>query len=138
MTKSRALDWNAAAIDWQETSADGAKYALLEGERDKNGAAFFYAFFIPAGFWDLCHWHGADARVFVASGTLYLGYGAVMDRSRLKAFTAGSFVLVPAGARHFDGSDVDTLIFGTAIGPWATHYVEPSARASAGTIAGPA
>lgn len=138
MTNARALDWNAAAIDRQETSPDVAKYAQLEGERDKNGAAFSYAFFIPAGFWDPCHWHSADARVFVGSGTLYLGYGAAVNRRRLKAFPAGCLVLVPAGARHFDGTDVDPLIFGTAIGPWATLDVDPSFRASAGTIAGPA
>jgi hypothetical protein len=133
----KTLEWAADAIDWQDIGADGTKYALLEGVRDKAGAAFSYAFFIPAGFFDPCHWHSADARVFVARGRLQLAYGEVMDFSRLKTFSAGSFLLVPAGARHFDGSDVDTLIFGTAIGPWTTHYVDPSVRASAGTTHGP-
>jgi hypothetical protein len=134
---TKRLAWAADAIDWQEIGADGTKYALLEGERSKAGAAFSYAFFIPAGFWDPCHWHSADARVFVASGRLQLGYSEVMDRGKLTAYPAGSFLLVPAGARHFDGSDVDTLIFGTAIGPWETHYVDPSVRASAGTTLAP-
>jgi len=121
------------AIAWDETGADGTRYALLEGARDAKGAAFSYAFFIPAGFRDPAHWHTADARVFVVRGTLLLGYGDHLEEARMEAFPAGSYVLVPAGARHFDGSDEDTLILGTAIGPWATHYVDPTHVPSAGT-----
>jgi quercetin dioxygenase-like cupin family protein len=80
------------------------------------------------------HWHTADARVVVLKGTLYLGYGEEMDRLKLEAFPAGSVVLVPANAKHFDGSDEDTLIVGMAIGPWSTHYADLSVQASAGTI----
>jgi hypothetical protein len=128
-----AAAWTAASIPWQEIGADGTKYALLDGVRDQTGVPFSYAFFIPKGFWDPPHRHTADARVFVASGTLYLGYGETEDRSRLQAFPAGSYVIVPANAIHFDGSDEDTLIFGTAIGPWSTHYVDKSHAPSAGT-----
>ena len=130
---TRAAGWHADAIVWQEIGADGTKYTLLEGVRDVVGQAFSYAFFIPKGFWDPPHWHTADARVFVASGTLCLGYGEAMDIGAAKAFPAGSYVVVPAGKRHFDGSDEDTLIFGTATGPWATHYVDASHKTSAGT-----
>ncbi len=35
---------------------------------------------------------------------------------------------VPAGAAHFDGADEDTVIIGTAIGPWTTEYLESSDR----------
>jgi hypothetical protein len=130
--------WQAGEIPWQEIGADGTKYALLEGRRDVLGQAFSYAFFIPAGFWDPAHWHTQDARVFVVSGTLYLGYGdelnPEMNPEQLQAFPAGSFVLVPANARHFDGSHEDTLIVGVANGVWATHYVDSSIQPSAGTI----
>lgn len=121
------------AIPWQEEASDGTKYALLEGSRDVAGSPFSYAFFIPRGFWDPPHRHTADARVFVASGTLYLGEGEVEDRAKLQAFPAGSLVIVPANAWHFDGSDEDTLIFGCAVGPWATHYADPTLRGSSGT-----
>jgi hypothetical protein len=126
-------DWHIHAVVWQEIAPDGTKYALLEGQRDEAGVPFSYAFFIPEGFWDPSHWHTADARVFVAKGTLYLGYADNMDKAKAKAFPAGSYVVVPANMRHFDGSDEDTLIFGTAIGPWSTHYVDPSHQSSAGT-----
>ena len=131
---NEAQSWNLSTLEWQDVGSDGTKYSLLEGRRDVDGVGFTYAFFIPAGFWDPPHWHTADARVVVVSGTLYLGYGETEDRTQLQAFPAGSVVLVPAGARHFDGSDEDTLIVGMAIGPWNTHYVDPDVQASAGTV----
>lgn len=129
MTPNLKIDPNA--IPWDEIGNDGTKYALLEGSRDSG--LFSYAFHIPAGFWDPAHWHSQDARVFVASGTLYLGYGEAHNADDLQAFPAGSFVLVPSEKRHFDGSHEDTLIFGVASGPWQTLYVDPSHTPSAGT-----
>ena len=130
----RAAAWTAdTTIDWQEIGADGSKYALLEGQRDTPGIAFTYAFFIPAGFWDPPHWHSADARVMVVSGSLALGYGENPTDDVLGVYPAGSVVFVPAHAQHFDGAHVDTLIIGTAVGPWSTHYVDPSITGSAGT-----
>jgi hypothetical protein len=70
----------------------------------------------------------------VAKGTFYLGYGNFFDREKLQAYTAGSYVIVPKNARHFDGSYEDTLIFGIATGPWSTHYVDASVKPSAGTL----
>jgi quercetin dioxygenase-like cupin family protein len=125
--------WDPESIPWQRTNPNGTKFALLEGVRDQSGTQFSYAFFIPAGVWDASHSHTADARVFVARGTLYLGYGGKLNRDKAKAFPAGSYLLVPAGAVHFDGSDTDTLIIGTATGPWATTYIAPKSLPSAGT-----
>ena len=130
---SQAVSWHPDRIEWQEIGSDGTKYALLEGRRDRVGEAFTYAFFIPAGFWDPAHWHTQDARVVVLQGTLYLGYGDEHNEQDLQPYPVGSNVLVPAGQRHFDGSHEDTLIIGTAVGPWSTHYVNPEHQASAGT-----
>jgi hypothetical protein len=130
----KAFVWNINNIVWQEISPDGTKYSLLEGRRDFPGEAFTYAFFIPAGFWDPAHWHTADARIAVLQGKLYLGYGNKHENDSLHAFGVGNFLLVPANARHFDGSFEDTIIIGTAIGPWATYYVDASVAPSAGTV----
>ncbi len=126
-------DWNPDTIAWQRTNPDGTRFALLEGTRDTAGVAFSYAFFIPAGVWDAPHSHSADARVFVARGTLHLGYGAGADRAKAKAYSAGSYLFVPAGTVHYDGSDTDTLIIGTASGPWRTEYIARDTTPSAGT-----
>lgn len=131
---TEAEAWHPDTIVWQETGSDGTRYALLEGRRDVPGQPFTYAFFIPAGFWDPAHHHTADARVVVLRGTLYLGYGEAHAEEALQAYPAGSVVLVPAGARHFDGSHQDTLIVGVAVGPWSTHYADQEASSSAGTV----
>jgi hypothetical protein len=131
---SSSLDvWTKDRIEWQEIAPDGTRYSLLSGRRDVPDQPFVYAFFIPAGFWDPAHWHTQTARVRVLEGTLFLGYGEVFDPAALVAHAAGSEVVVPALGRHFDGSDVDTLIVGASVGVWATHYINPEHRPSAGT-----
>lgn len=132
-SRDAAAAWTPDTIPWQAAAANGTRYALLEGRRDRRGVAFSYAFHIPAGVWDGPHRHSATARVFVVRGTLRLGYGTTLDRGRARAFHAGSYVIVPAGAVHFDGADEDTVIVGAAIGPWTTTYFDGSSPASAGT-----
>ncbi|OYU16370.1 MAG: hypothetical protein CFE37_01450 [Alphaproteobacteria bacterium PA4] len=124
--------WTPDTIPWEKPNADGTRFALLEGVRNMPGTAFTYAFFIPAGAWDGPHTHSATARVVVARGTLRLGYGNVLDKARVQAFPTGSVLIVPAGARHFDGASEDTIIIGTAVGPWTTDYAD-QAKSSAGT-----
>jgi hypothetical protein len=126
-------DWNPDNIVWQQVNRDGTRFALLEGVRDKPGVPFTYAFFIPAGVWDAPHSHAATVRVFVACGTLSLGYGKAMEPRKSRDFPAGSILLVPAGAMHFDGATRDTIIIGTAIGPWSTDYRDRKAPPSAGS-----
>jgi quercetin dioxygenase-like cupin family protein len=127
-----AAAWTPATIPWQPANPDGTRFALLEGVRDKAGVAFTYAFFIPAGVWDGAHHHAATARVVVAQGQLRLGYGQTIDKARATIFPTGSVLIVPAGAVHFDGAEEDTIIIGTAIGPWSTDYVDAGATPSAG------
>lgn len=124
--------WTPDTIPWQRTNSDRTRFALLEGVRDKAGVPFTYAFFIPGGVWDGPHRHAATARVVVAKGRLHIGYGEKMDKAKTRVLPVGSVVVVPAGTAHFDGSDEDTIIIGTAIGPWSTDYVDPNAHASAG------
>lgn len=125
--------WNINAISWQEVGSDGTKYALLEGNRDTAGKLFTYAFFLPAGFWDPPHWHTTDARIIVMQGALHLAYNNDFAPKRAQVFEAGSILLVPACATHFDGATEDTLIIGVATGPWRTTYRDATHAGSAGT-----
>jgi len=112
--------WVAKTIQWQDIDKDGTKYALLEGRRDVPGEAFTYAFFIPAGYHEH-HWHTSDARVAVIQGALKVNFGETLDLDHMTAYPVGSFLLVPANVKHTMAADVDTIIVGTAVGPWATH-----------------
>jgi hypothetical protein len=96
--------WDAKSIQWQDIDTDGTKYA----------------FFIPAGYHEH-HWHNSDARVAVIQGALKVSFGETLDLEHMTAYPVGSFLLVPASAKHTMGADVDTIIIGTAMGPWATH-----------------
>jgi len=116
-----AQAWDAKSIQWQQVDSDGTKYSLLEGSRDVPGQAFTYAFFIPAGYHEH-HWHTSDARVAVIQGALKVSFGETLDLEHTKTYPAGSFLLVPANLKHTMTADVDTVIIGTAIGPWATHH----------------
>lgn len=92
-------DWNPDSIDWQEVAGDGTKYALLSGRRDLVGEDFSYAFFIPAGFLDPAHWHTQTAHVFVARGSLYLGYGEAQENWTMSIFPqAATFWFPPMHA----------------------------------------
>jgi hypothetical protein len=115
--------WDAKSIKWQETYLDGTKYSLLEGDRNAPGKSFTYAFFIPAGYWEH-HWHSQDARVAVIEGALRVSFGEKLDKENAKSYPVGTFLLVPANLQHTMGAEVDTIIIGTAVGPWATHHHE--------------
>ena len=115
--------WDPSHIVWQNTYPDGTKWSVLEGDANAQGKAFTYAFYIPAGYWEH-HSHNQDARVAVISGALKLAIGPQLDKQGSKDYPAGSFLLVPANVEHTMGAEVDTIVIGTAMGPWKTHHDE--------------
>jgi quercetin dioxygenase-like cupin family protein len=121
VTAQSTQSWDAKSIVWQDVYPDGTKWSVLEGNKDASGKAFTYAFFIPAGYWEH-HSHNQDARVAVISGALKVTIGKQLDKQDAKTYAAGSYLLVPANVPHTMGADVDTIIIGTAIGPWKTHH----------------
>jgi quercetin dioxygenase-like cupin family protein len=121
--KAKVATWDAKTIQWQVIDNDGTKWAVLEGDKDAVGKQFTYAFFIPAGYWEH-HWHTQDARVAVIQGALKVAQGNALDKEKAIAYPVGSYLFVPANAQHTMGADVDTIIIGTAKGPWKTHHHE--------------
>lgn len=111
--------WTAKTIQWQSTSPDGTKWAVLEGKSDVPGETFTYAAFVPAGYSDH-HAHGSDARVAVVQGALKVGFGP--NPTHFETYPVGSFLFVPANVEHTMAADEDTILIGTATGPWATHH----------------
>jgi quercetin dioxygenase-like cupin family protein len=109
------------AIPWERENPDGTRSATLAGTRDP-GVMFTYAFYLPAGCWDAPHSHGTDVHMVVASGELRLTFEDTDDIQKAQSYPPGAFLRVPAGALHADGARTDTVIIGTAIGPWSTTY----------------
>ncbi|MCX6612453.1 MAG: cupin domain-containing protein [Acidobacteria bacterium] len=116
--------WTADQIEWQRIDKDGTKYAVLDGNRDEAGKPFTYAFWMPGGVWVKPHTHTQQAHVVVVKGSIKLGYGAKLDKSKTMELKAGQFFIVRAGEAHFEVSDGECLIIGTALGGWKTKELE--------------
>jgi mannose-6-phosphate isomerase-like protein (cupin superfamily) len=112
--------WRPESIRWQPDDPPGAKYAVLDGDRDRPGTLFTYAFWLPGGVWAPVHRHSQAAHVAVMQGALRLGFGTIADRTKTVTVRAGEFFIVRAGEAHFEGSDEPCLIIGTALGGWTT------------------
>ncbi len=116
--------WSADQIEWQRIDKDGTKYAVLDGNRDEAGKPFTYAFWMPGGVWVKPHTHTQQAHVVVVKGNIKLGYGTKMDKAKTMELKAGQFFIVRGGEAHFEGSDGECLIIGTALGGWKTKELE--------------
>ncbi|MGP8125845.1 MAG: cupin domain-containing protein [Nitrososphaerales archaeon] len=114
------LSWHWSAIRWQQLNPDGTKYALLQGSREAAGEQFTYALFIPSGFVGRAHRHSGDLRVSVVRGELFLGMGSKVSRRKMKRFPKGSYLLIPAGAPHYEATRKTTVVISAAMGPWVT------------------
>jgi quercetin dioxygenase-like cupin family protein len=55
-------------------------------------------------------------------GVLKVSFGESQDLEHLKSYPVGSFLYVPANAKHTMAADEDTIIIGTAAGPWHTDH----------------
>ena len=113
--------WDSKSIPWQVVDPDGQKWAVLEGRSDLPGEAFTYAAFLPAGVHEH-HWHSSDARVVVRQGALKVSFSDRLDLEHLKTYPVGTYLFVPANVQHTMAADEDTIIIGTAVGPWHTHH----------------
>lgn len=88
-------------IKWvQRRASPDVFYAGIYGTPDKSGP---YAFRVraQAGHRLPPHTHPDERTVTVLSGTYWSGVGETFDESRLRAFPAGSFYVIPAGVPHF-------------------------------------
>ena len=103
---------------------DGRQRAHLLGDSSQGGAWIDRAR-IPAGKHVLAHTHPQDEPVTVIAGTWYLGEGTKFNSAKLKAYPAGSFILIPAGVPHFVAAmDGDVIIQLSGNGKFQTDYLE--------------
>lgn len=98
-------------IQWsQRRQSPDVFYAAIYGEPAKAGP---YAFRVraQAGHSLPPHTHPDERTVTVLSGTYWSGAGEVFDESRLVAFPAGSFYVIPAGVPHFSAVLSGEVVF---------------------------
>jgi quercetin dioxygenase-like cupin family protein len=103
---------------------DGRQRAQMYGDSSQGGAWIDRAK-IPAGGRVLAHTHPQDELVTVIEGTWYLGEGERFDPAKLKAYPAGSFIVIPSGVPHFvEAKDGGVIVQLSATGKFGTDYLE--------------
>jgi hypothetical protein len=115
-------------VKWTDRPGyDGIKFAVIQGDPSKPGIYVIRAKFSP-GSMTRPHWHPEDRFVTVISGTWYAGEGDTFEPDKTQPLKAGSFMMHPAKAHHYDGAkDEEVVVQIIGIGPSATNLVDPKA-----------
>jgi hypothetical protein len=113
-------------VKWMDRPGyDGVKFAVIQGDPSKPGVYVIRARFSP-GAMTRPHWHPEDRFVTVLQGTWYAGEGDTFEPDKTVPLKAGSFMLHPAKAHHYDGAkDEEVIVQIIGIGPSATNLVDP-------------
>ena len=103
---------------------DGRQRANLRGDSSKGGD-WIDRVRVPGGSRVLAHTHPQDEIVTVIEGTWYLGIGEKFDGTKLKAYPAGSFIVIPAEVPHFLATrEGPVIIQVSGQGIFLTNYLE--------------
>ena len=103
---------------------DGRQRAQLFGDSGGDGV-WVDRVKIPGNSRVLAHTHPHDHVATVISGTWYVGIGDHFDATKLKAYPAGSFIMIPAGVPHFVATKKGPVVVQlNGVGKFETDYVE--------------
>ena len=103
----------------------GAKMAVLDGDPTKPGP-FTVRMKSPAGYRVPPHTHPTTERVTVISGSFRIGMGDKLDEANAPELGPGSFVVMPAGMKHFAMASAESIIQINSEGPFQINYVNPA------------
>jgi quercetin dioxygenase-like cupin family protein len=82
----------------------------------------------PPHVMDAPHWHPNARYVTVLEGTWYAGTGNTFDVAKAVPLTAGSFMLHPAQAVHWDGSAGSEPVVVEIIGEGPAQTIQVDAK----------
>jgi hypothetical protein len=103
----------------------GAKLAVIEGPLNE-AVPFTFRLQLPANYQIPAHWHAAVERVTVISGTLNMGVGDKLERSKTKPLGPGSMAIMQPKTNHFVWTKEETVVQLNGTGPWTITYVNPA------------
>lgn len=102
----------------------GAQFAVLAGDRSKPGMPYTFRAKLPDGYSVPPHWHSMDENITVIKGVFGIGLGE-FDKSAVRDLPAGSYIVMPKGARHYNLVKGETILQFHGIGPYDINYVNP-------------
>ncbi len=115
------------ALEWKDmpTLPPGAKLAVIEGPLNEP-VPFTFRLKLPANYQIPAHWHPWIEHVTVISGTLNMGTGDKLDRSKTRALSAGGVAVMQANTNHFSWTREETIVQIHGVGPLVINYVNPA------------
>jgi quercetin dioxygenase-like cupin family protein len=118
--------WSSAAAQ-APTQTTKPRVMELAGSRDRPGL-FTERLILPPNFCGPVHLHDRDLHGLVLRGVLRMAVADSAGTLQVREYPAGSFVAVPAGRRHLEGSGPETEIHVSGIGPVRTVVDSSAAR----------
>ena len=116
-----------STVKWEAGTGDfkGLTVAWLSGDPTKAGN-WTVRIKAPAGAKFPVHYHNDTEVVTVISGTFAAAIGGTYDASKLMALPAGSFVVIPAGVKHYAMAKTDCIVQLSGTKPFAMVMVHDS------------
>jgi quercetin dioxygenase-like cupin family protein len=126
-----------AEFQWKDAPSvgPGVQMSIVEGDL-KRPEPFVFRLRLPPGTVLPVHTHPVTERVTVISGTLYLGLGDTLDRSRARALSEGSIAIMEPGVKMYAFTKEETIIQLNGVGPWGITYFDPHKDAGADRAVG--
>jgi quercetin dioxygenase-like cupin family protein len=103
----------------------GSKMTVLSGNPGAEGS-FTLRASLPDGYKVPPHWHGTVENLTILSGTLLLGMGEVVDKTKATVLGPGGFAAMPPEMRHWVVAEGETVLQVHGEGPFSITYVDPA------------
>ncbi len=103
----------------------GAKLAVLAGDPNKKGL-FALRLQTPAGYKVPPHTHPTAEHITVISGMFNIGTGDKFDEAAGKELSAGGYMVMPPGMKHYAWTPAEAIIQIQGMGPFVIKYVNPA------------
>lgn len=122
MLTPKQVQWQAGPV----SLPPGAQTAVLDGDPSQSGVSYTMGIKMPDGYRIPPHWHPMDASVTVVQGSFIMGVSEKFEPAQGQELTAGSYMRVSKGVRHYEWTKGETIIYVHGLGPLDTIYVNPA------------
>jgi quercetin dioxygenase-like cupin family protein len=98
--------------------------AVMDGDPKKPGASYTLRLKLPDAYTIPLHWHPDTERLTVLTGVVLFGAGDKMDPAKTTALGPGSYIVIPATARHWVTARGSTIFQVSGLGPFTVNFVK--------------
>lgn len=120
MSSSKPVIVTPSTVKWEAGTGEfkGLTVAWLSGDPTKMGP-WTIRLKAAAGAKFPVHYHNDTETVTVVSGTFSAAIGDTFDASKLMELPAGSYVVIPAGVKHYAMAKTDCVLQISGMKPFA-------------------